>query len=102
MVLSHYSNKIMVNKEEIIGLAKLARIEITGEEADSLTFELDSILNYVGQIKNAKVSDVMVSPVLKNVMREDIPTNKDLEYTESILNNAPSREGNYLKVKKIL
>lgn len=102
MVLSHYSNKIMVNKEEIIGLAKLARIEITGEEANSLTFELDSILNYVGQIKNAKVSDVMVSPVLKNVMREDIPTNKDLEYTESILNNAPSREGNYLKVKKIL
>ncbi|KND52125.1 MAG: aspartyl/glutamyl-tRNA(Asn/Gln) amidotransferase, C subunit [Parcubacteria bacterium C7867-003] len=92
----------MVNKDEIINLANLARIKITSEEADSLTTELDSILDYVGQIKNASGDEALSTPVLKNVMRDDVATNKDREYTEDILNNAPSREGNYLRVKKIL
>jgi hypothetical protein len=46
--------------------------------------------------------ETLNNPVLKNVLREDVPTNKDNEFTEDILNNAPGREGNYLKVKKIL
>lgn len=92
----------MVNKEEIKNLANLARIEITDTEADSLTTELYSILGYVGQIKDASTSEILNTPVLKNVLRDDVPTNKDNEYTEDILNDAPSREGSYLKVKKIL
>jgi aspartyl-tRNA(Asn)/glutamyl-tRNA(Gln) amidotransferase subunit C len=92
----------MVNKEEIKNLANLARIEITDAEAESLTQELDSILGYVGQIKDASSGEVLKTPILKNVLREDVPTNADSEYTEDILNNAPAREGNYLKVKKIL
>jgi Asp-tRNA(Asn)/Glu-tRNA(Gln) amidotransferase C subunit len=35
-------------------------------------------------------------------MRDDVVTNNTDEYTEKLLNNAPSREGRYLKVKKIL
>jgi aspartyl-tRNA(Asn)/glutamyl-tRNA(Gln) amidotransferase subunit C len=92
----------MVNKDEVKNLANLARIEITEAEADSLTVELDSILGYVGQIKDASGGETLNNPVLKNVLREDVPTNKDNEFTEDILNNAPGREGNYLKVKKIL
>jgi aspartyl-tRNA(Asn)/glutamyl-tRNA(Gln) amidotransferase subunit C len=92
----------MVNKDEVKNLANLARIEITEAEADSLTVELDSILGYVGQIKDASGGEALNNPVLKNVLREDVPTNKDNEFTEDILNNAPGREGNYLKVKKIL
>jgi aspartyl-tRNA(Asn)/glutamyl-tRNA(Gln) amidotransferase subunit C len=92
----------MVNKDEVKNLANLARIEITEAEADSLTVELDSILGYVGQIKDASSGEALNNPVLKNVLREDVPTNKDNEFTEDILNNAPGREGNYLKVKKIL
>ena len=92
----------MVNKDEIKGLANLARIEISDSEMEGLTKELDSILEYVGQIKNASVDDEQVVPVLKNVMREDVPTNKDNEYNEDILSNAPSREKRYLGVKKIL
>ncbi len=92
----------MVNKDEIKNLANLARIEISDTEAETLTSELDSILGYVGQIKDASSDDEPIIPVLKNVMREDDPTNKDNEYTEDILGNAPSREGRYLGVKKIL
>lgn len=92
----------MVNKDEIKNLAGLARIEITDAEADSLTTEIDSILAYVGQIKDVSSTEALSAPVLKNVLRDDVPTNADNEYTEDILNNAPSREGRYLKVKKIL
>lgn len=91
-----------ITKEDIKKLADLARIEISDQEVDKLTPEIDSILDYVGQIKNA-VGDVeKLVPKLRNVMREDNPTNKTGEYTEDILNNAPAREGKYIKVKKIL
>lgn len=92
----------MVTKEEVKNLANLARIKITEEEAENLAVELHSILDYVGQIQKAGGEDVVNKPLLKNVLREDVPLNKDSEYTEDILNNAPKREGKYLAVKKIL
>lgn len=92
----------MVSKEEVKNLADLARVRLSDEEAEALSKEMDSILDYVGQIKNASVEDEVLVPVLKNIMREDVPINKDDEYTEDILNNAPSRQGRFLKVKKIL
>ena len=92
----------MITTEEIEHLAKLARIEMLPGEAEKMTGEIDSILGYVGQI-NAVSGDVMrVIPQLRNVMREDVPTNTPGEYTEKLLDNAPSREGSYVKVKKIL
>ncbi|HBD24564.1 MAG: hypothetical protein A2566_03555 [Candidatus Zambryskibacteria bacterium RIFOXYD1_FULL_40_13] len=91
-----------LTKKDIQNLGSLARIGISEEEAEKLTPEIDSILGYVGQIKDA-VGDVekRVS-AHRNVMREDIPTNEPRQYTEDVMSNAPSREGDYLKVKKIL
>lgn len=92
----------MITSKDIQNLAELARIEISESEAESLTSEMDSILSYIGQTKDA-IGDVEKKvPELHNVMREDVPTNKPREYSESLLANAPSREGNYFKVKKIL
>ena len=98
----------MITSKDIKSLAELARIEISDSEAEQLTQEVDSILVYVGQIKDASRDlslqtgmDKLV-PKLQNVMREDVVTNTEGEYTERLLNNAPSREGKYFKVKKIL
>ncbi len=92
----------MITKEEIKDLAALARMEIAEGEAEKLTKEVDSILEYVGQIKNATGEEKRVAPKLRNVLREDEVLNTPGEYTERILSNAPSREGEFLKVKKIL
>lgn len=92
----------MVTKEDIKNLVDLARIEIPESEAESLTSEMDSILSYIGQTKDALGDIKKKVPELHNVMREDVPTNKPGEYSEDLLNNAPSREGKYFKVKKIL
>ncbi len=92
----------MITPEEVKHLAKLSRIAISEDEVTKITAEIDSILNYVGQITSV-VGDVSGSvPVLRNVMREDVITHAEGEYTEEILLNAPAREGQYLQVKKIL
>lgn len=91
-----------ITKEEVEHLAKLARIELLSNEVENFTYEIESILKYVGQIKEVSGDTEKANPKLRNVMREDVVTNNSGEYTEQILNNAPFREGNYLKVKKIL
>ena len=92
----------MVTKEDVKNLAALARLELPEEEVVNLTSEMDSILDYVGQIKDAQGDLEREIPTHHNIMREDVPQNEAMQYTEAILSNAPQREGNYLKVKKIL
>lgn len=95
-----------ITGEDIEKLAKLARIDISNKEKELMRKDIESILEYVGHIKNIEQNisaDVKREiPALKNVMREDVVTHKPGEFSEDLLSLAPSREGNYLKVKKIL
>lgn len=96
-----------MDKEKVLNLAKLARIEIGDEEAESLSKEFDIILGYVGEVKKVDKVDKVdkldkeESPS-RNVMREDREPHESGIYTEKILAQAPAREGAYIKVKKIL
>ncbi len=92
----------MITKEDIKNLADLARIEVSDAEAEGLTGQIDSILGYVGQIKDSTGNAEREIPRLRNVMREDVVINGDGEYTEKLLNNAPQRDAKFFKVKKIL
>lgn len=88
-------------------MAELARIEIKEEELESLRGEIDSILDYVGQIKEVTGT---VPPLdykrglggVINVMREDNKPNESGVYTEALVAEFPESEKGYLKVKKIL
>jgi len=89
----------------VLNLAKLARIEIGDKEAESLSHEFDAILGYVGEVKGVATvehSNNLENVGVLNVTREDINPHETGLYTEKILGQAPAREGNYLKVKKIL
>lgn len=96
-----------MDQTEVLKLAKLARIEISAEEAESLSHEFEVILGYVGQVKEvggggpARLNDFSRSGGV-NVLRDDTNPHESGIYTEAILENAPAREGNYIKVKKIL
>jgi aspartyl-tRNA(Asn)/glutamyl-tRNA(Gln) amidotransferase subunit C len=94
-----------MDKDKVLKLAKLARIEIGGNEAENLTREFDAILDYVGEVKSVKVSpsvsDFQGEPLI-NVMREDMEPHETGLYTQKLLEQAPAREGDYIKVKKIL
>ena len=98
----------MITTQEIEHLAKLARIELVSGEAEKLTAEIDPVLEYVGQIQKSSATErergstEHTSANVRNVMRDDVVTHAEGQYTEQILANAPSREGKFLKVKKIL
>ncbi len=96
----------MIDKEKVEKLAKLARIELMPEEADGLSRELGSVLDYVGEIKSAQLNDSRQPTTndypVKNIMREDVSPHEGGAYTKEILDQAPEREGDYIKVKKIL
>ena len=92
-----------MNKEKVLDLAKLARIDIGNEEAESLSHEFESILGYVSEIKSAgTTSESKVDHILRNIMREDTDPHQSGLYTEKILAQAPARDGDYIKIKKIL
>lgn len=98
----------MIELKEVEKLAELARIEITEAEKKNLQKDLESILGYVGELKNAPVSTgekVEISSAgwrPRNVMREDAKAYETGQYTNDILANAPKTERGYIKVKKIL
>ena len=96
-----------MNKEKVLNLAKLARLEITSDEAESLAHEFEAILGYVGEVKKVAKSGKLnkfnkEEFSVRNIMREDGEAHEASIYTEKILSQAPAREGNYFKVKKIL
>ena len=94
-----------MDKEKVLNLAKLSRIELSDEEAESLSHEFDAILNYVGEVKKVSVKSGEVSKkdfALKNILREDTAPHETGLYKEKLLSQAPAREGDYIKVKKIL
>ena len=95
-----------MDKTEVLKLAKLARIEVSEKEAENLSGEFDAILGYVGEVKKVsdtknikKVSDTFF---IRNVTRKDDVPHVSGLYTKEILEQAPNKEGDYIKVKKIL
>jgi aspartyl-tRNA(Asn)/glutamyl-tRNA(Gln) amidotransferase subunit C len=91
-----------MDSDRVLKLAKLARIEISSEEAESLSHEFDAILGYVSDVKNVAHAEDSVDLRLKNVLRDDSNPHESGIYTEKLLEEAPERKDNYIKVKKIL
>lgn len=114
----------MLTIDDINNLACLARIELSDGEKVTLQKDMESILEYVGQLSKVNLTPgpspkphpLTPSPkemgahpplwkaggeALVNVMREDEVTTTTGEYTESALTNAPKREGDFFSVKAI-
>lgn len=94
----------MLEIKDIEKLAKLARIELTQEEKESLLKEVDPILGYVAQLKEvvSSVGEVKKAGELRNVTREDSLPTETGSNTEVLVADMPESQDNYLKVKKIL
>lgn len=95
-----------MNKQEVLNLANLARIRLTDAEAEKLSGEFQSILGYVGEVKEISKTDSRQPTAdhfpVKNVMRKDGEGHESGIHTEKLLKEAPMSANGYLKVKKIL
>ena len=94
---------IDITIQELDRLAGLARIEVLPEEKEAMKESIMSILGYVSQVNTAlgTTQKKNISSV-HNVFREDLVTTISGIYTDTLLNNSPSRDGDYVSVKKIL
>ncbi|MBU4224117.1 Asp-tRNA(Asn)/Glu-tRNA(Gln) amidotransferase subunit GatC [Patescibacteria group bacterium] len=92
-----------ISKDEIKDLGELARVSVGTDEAKKLQGDLEEILGFVSKLKEADVSQVDdEKSVAKNVYRKDELPHGGGEFTEKILDNAPSKKENFVKVKKVL
>jgi aspartyl-tRNA(Asn)/glutamyl-tRNA(Gln) amidotransferase subunit C len=94
-----------ITKDEIEKLAELSRLALSEEEKERMRGEFDSILEYIAVIQKISASVTERTPSIVaqvNVMREDAHPHESGIYTEALLSAAPKREGDYIRVKKIL
>jgi aspartyl-tRNA(Asn)/glutamyl-tRNA(Gln) amidotransferase subunit C len=95
-------DRVMIEIKDIEKLANLARISVDDGEKRQLQKDLESILGYVSELKNAPaLTGEVKEAYIKNIMRDDIDHFNSGEFSEVILAEAPDRADDYFKVKPI-
>ncbi|NCD25645.1 MAG: Asp-tRNA(Asn)/Glu-tRNA(Gln) amidotransferase subunit GatC [Deltaproteobacteria bacterium] len=92
-----------ISPEKVQGIASLARLEITPEQAPILAAQMGDILGYMDTLNELDTSNVepMYTPVAHvSVLRPD-ETSKEFP-REDILRNAPENNGEYFVVPRIV
>ena len=93
----------MITREEVLHIARLARLELSDTELERIREQLNGILQYIDKLKELDVSGVEPTShavPLVNVMREDAvvpPFPQD-----AMLANAPDRVGALFRVPRII
>jgi aspartyl-tRNA(Asn)/glutamyl-tRNA(Gln) amidotransferase subunit C len=93
-----------LTRDDILKLARLARLDLTDDEVAEYSRELTAILHYVEQLQNVDVAGLKPTNQvtgLVNVMRDDIPVDYGYEPLD-LLKNVPVVQDNQIKVKRMI
>ena len=88
-----------ITKDEVLHVARLARLALSDEEVERLTEQLGAILDAVGKVSELDLSDVPPTshPLqLVNVLADDEP--RPSSPLDEVFANAPEREGDLFRV----
>ena len=88
-----------ITREEVLHVAKLARLELSEDEIERLTGELSAILEAVSKVSELDLSDVPPTShplALVNAWAEDEP--RPSLSLDEVFANAPERDGDLFKV----
>lgn len=92
-----------IDKDTVLHVAKLARLELTDEEVAKMSEELGNILDYINKLSELNIEGVEptahILPI-NNVMRED--TVKPSMDREKVLMNTEYKEDGSFKVPSII
>ncbi len=93
-----------LTREEVLKLAKLARLALADEEVEEFRNELSEILQYVEQLQSVNIDGLEPTNQvtgLVNVMRDD--AERDYGYQpDDLLQNVPHVEKHQIKVKRMI
>jgi aspartyl-tRNA(Asn)/glutamyl-tRNA(Gln) amidotransferase subunit C len=93
-----------LTRDDVLKLARLARLDLSEEEINTLAEELSEILHYVEQLQDIDVSGL--SPTnqvtgLVNVDRDDVVVDYGYKPLD-LLNNVPHTKGDLIQVKRMI
>lgn len=92
-----------ITREEVVHVARLARLEMHEEEMDKFTEQLNAILEYSDKLNGLDTKDILptahVLP-LRNVFRED-KTRPCLPRAQALA-NAPEEEDGMFRVPRVI
>ena len=91
------------DKKSLLKLGKLARISISDDKLNNLSKDLNSILEFVDQLK--EINTDQVDPTSNSLnqaleVRDDKVDNQNS--TEDVLDNAPEKEMDFFVVPKVI
>jgi aspartyl-tRNA(Asn)/glutamyl-tRNA(Gln) amidotransferase subunit C len=92
-----------MDSQKVLGIAALARLEISQDQARVLAVQMDDILGYMDKLNELDTTSVepMYTPVEHvSVLRADV-VRSELS-REEILRNAPENNGEYFVVPRIV
>jgi aspartyl-tRNA(Asn)/glutamyl-tRNA(Gln) amidotransferase subunit C len=90
---------VAIARDEVLHVARLARLALTEDELERLTAELGKILDAVGVVSELELADVPPTshPLdLVNVWEDDAP--RDSLPLADVFANAPSEENRHFRV----
>ena len=91
-----------LTSEEVLKIGKLARLDIAPEELNALSDHFNNILDYFSKLEELDLTGVdpfSMEDTQSMPLREDeVKTNG---YREAILDQSPSREGDFIRVPRI-
>lgn len=95
----------MISKEEVEHIAKLARLELTGEEVEKMQKDLTAILDYFNLLKKAPKPDKILhgknlGGQAQNLRKDEVISSYDMK--DNLIAGAPDKKDDYIKVKTIL
>ena len=91
------------SREDVLHIARLARIGVTDDEVARLSAQLSTILEHFAVLQDVDTTGVPPTSntlPLRNVMRED--TDRPSLPAEVALANAPSTEDGFVRVRAVL
>lgn len=92
-----------ISKEEIIHIAKLASLNLSDEEIEKYTGDMQGILEFANIINNVNtegMNETVVANEKCNVLRKDEV--KNFENRELLLSNAPSQDEGMFRIPKVI
>ncbi len=93
----------MLSREEVLHIAKLAKLKLSEEEIRAYQEQLGRILAHFKKLQELDTSDIEPMKhvlALKNVFRPDEP--RPSISPEEALKNAPKRRENFFEVPKVV
>ena len=93
-----------LSREEILKISELAHIKLADDEIETFRDQMSSVLEYVGQLSHVDVKGIEPAAHISgvsNVLRDDVVMPTDSATRQALLEEAPEREGDLIKVKAV-